>query len=345
MLTSNRRSIRDNRHPNPTPADNALLNVIGDFGAFEFPLASRYRFHAKLGSGATGVVYRALDLRLGRTVAIKVLHRVITQELGIARFQAEVRLAAALRHDAIAVIHDYDESEDRLYYVMEFIAGETLRTRIETETRLPLNAAVRIVRQIGDALEYAHDHGVVHRDVKPENIMLAGDRAWLVDFGLAIAIGTLDKDRLTASGLTVGTPAYMSPEQAAGERAIGPATDQYALGCVLFEMLTGSPPFAGPTAGAIIGRQLSEVPPRVRSVRRDITRTLDDTVARALKKDPSDRFPRVGDFVDAVCPSADRGAASETAAPTRVTLRHGIVAAIALVAVILGVLSYVAFRR
>jgi serine/threonine protein kinase len=222
--------------------------VIGKFGPFEFTLSERYRFEEELGRGAMGTVYRAKDVRLGRPVAIKILHPALTNELGVSRFQSEIRIAASLHHPNIVGVHESGEADGRLFYVMDYLGGETLRARLKREKQLSPEDALKIVDDLAEGLQYAHDHGVVHRDVKPENIILAEDHACLVDFGLALALGDVDAQRLTASGLSVGTPHYLSPEQASAEREIGPRADQYALACVLFEMLVGEPPFTGPTA-------------------------------------------------------------------------------------------------
>jgi serine/threonine-protein kinase len=271
--------------------------VVGRFGSFEFPMADRYQFEAELGRGSMGTVYRARDLRLGRLVAIKMLHRVLTNELGVARFRSEVRIAAGLRHPNIVSLHEFDEVDDRLFYVMDYLEGESLRDRLRREKQLSMDEALRITRAVGEALQYAHDHDVIHRDIKPENIMLSDGRAWIVDFGLARAVGQIDPERLTSSGITVGTPQYLSPEQASAQKDVGPAADQYSLACVLYEMLIGRPPFDGPTAAAISTRHVREVPARVRSLRRSVPAGLDAAIARALEKDARDRFASVADFL------------------------------------------------
>jgi serine/threonine protein kinase len=278
------------------------IDVIAKFGSFEYALADHFQFERELGHGAMGTVYLAHDTRLERPVAIKVLHRVLTNELGIARFQSEVRIAAALHHPGIVGIHEYDEVDDRLFYVMDYLAGESLRARIKRDRQLSIDDALAITTQVADGLQYAHDNGVVHRDVKPENIVLSEGRAWLVDFGLALAISRIDAKRLTATGITVGTPQYLSPEQAAAEKSIGPAADQYALACVLYEMLVGEPPFNGPTATAIAARHIIEVPSLLRERRRDTPVEVEAAVARALRKNPVDRFASISEFAEALRP-------------------------------------------
>ncbi len=271
-------------------------SVTPQFGPFEEPLADRYRFEAELGRGGMGTVYRARDLRLERLVAIKVLHPALTTEVGVARFQFEIRIAAGLRHAHIVAVHDSGEAAGYLYYVMDFVDGETLRARIKREKQMGVDDSLKIIGEVAEGLQYAHDHSVVHRDVKPENIILSDGHACVVDFGLARALDSVDEHRLTASGLAVGTPHYLSPEQAAAEKDVGPKADQYALACVLYEMLAGEPPFTGPTASAIAMRHLTEVPVRIARRRRNVTRSIDESVARALEKVPADRFVSMRDF-------------------------------------------------
>ncbi|MEO8333531.1 MAG: protein kinase [bacterium] len=273
--------------------------MIGKFGPFEFPLANRYRFEAELGRGAMGVVYRAQDVTLDRPVAIKMLHPSLTNEVGVSRFQSEIRIAANLRHRNLIAVHDSGEADGRLYYVMDYIGGETLRTYLQREKQLSNDEALRIVADVAEALEVAHAQGIVHRDVKPENILLAEGRACLLDFGLARIISDVDAQRLTASGLAVGTPHYLSPEQASAERMIGPKADQYALACVLYEMLVGEPPFTGPTASSIAIRHIAEPPPPMRSRRPSVTRNIETAVRKAMQKVPADRFADVMAFVAA----------------------------------------------
>ena len=178
--------------------------LIAKFGSFENALAERYRFEEELGRGAMGTVYRATDVRLGRPVAIKLLHPMLTNELGAARFQSEIRIAAGLHHPNIVGVHDSGEADGRLFYVMDYLGGETLRARLKREKQLSVDDALSIVEQVASGIQYAHDHGIVHRDVKPENIILAQGQASVLDFGLARALSDVDTDRLTASGLAVG---------------------------------------------------------------------------------------------------------------------------------------------
>ena len=270
--------------------------MIAKFGTFEYALAERYRFEDELGRGAMGIVYRATDVRLGRPVAIKLLHPALTNELGVARFESEIRIAAGLHHPNIVGVHDSGESDGRLFYVMDYLGGETLRARLEREKQLPVDDALSIVEQVAAGLQYAHDHGIVHRDVKPENILVVDGRACIMDFGLARALSGVDAQRLTASGLAVGTPHYLSPEQASAEKEVGPKADQYALACVLYEMLAGEPPFTGPTASAIAMRHITEQPAPLRSRRRSAPIGVERAVLRAMEKVPSDRFATITEF-------------------------------------------------
>ncbi len=247
-----------------------------------------------------GTVYLAKDVKLGRAVAIKVLHPMLTNELGIARFQSEIRIAAGLHHANIISVHDSGEADGRLYYVMDYLGGETLRDRLNREKQLSVEDALGIVEHVASGLQYAHGHGVVHRDIKPENILLAEGRACVVDFGLARALGDVDAQRLTASGLSVGTPHYLAPEQAAAERDVGPKADQYALACVLYEMLVGEPPFTGPTATSIAMRHITEEPRPMDRRRRSTPPAVTAAVMRAMEKVPADRFASVQEFAAAL---------------------------------------------
>ncbi|MGH7512508.1 MAG: serine/threonine-protein kinase, partial [Gemmatimonadales bacterium] len=224
-------------------------------------LRDRYVLDRELGRGGMATVYLAQDLRHDRPVALKVLHPDLAQTLGPERFQREIRLAARLQHPHILTVLDSGEAAGRLWFTMPFVEGESLRGRLTREKQLPLDAALRIATEAARALEYAHKHGVVHRDIKPENILLTADGSTLVaDFGIARALAAQEGDRLTETGLAIGTPAYMSPEQAAGDKAIDARTDIYSLGAVLYEMLAGEPPFTGPTAQAIVARVMTEEP-------------------------------------------------------------------------------------
>src|SRR5512141_2155051 len=222
-------------------------------------LADRYRIERELGAGGMATVYLAHDLRHDRKVALKVLRPELSAILGAERFLHEIKTTANLQHPHILPLHDSGEADGLVYYVMPYVEGESLRDRLNREKQLPVEDAVRIAREVADALEYAHQHGIVHRDIKPENILLHGGHAMVADFGIALAASRSDGgSRMTETGMSLGTPHYMAPEQAMGEREITPRADIYALGCVLYEMLAGEPPFMGPTAQAIIARVMTE---------------------------------------------------------------------------------------
>ncbi len=209
-------------------------------------LADSYRIERQLGRGGMATVFLAHDLRHDRPVALKVLHPDLAQALGPDRFLREIRLCARLQHPHILVVHDSGGADGLLWFTMPFIDGETLRERLQREHQLPLEDALRITREVADALHYAHQHGVIHRDIKPENILLSGAHALVADFGVARALSAESEERLTETGITLGTPQYMSPEQAMAQRDVDQRTDVYALGCVLYEMLVGEPPYTGP---------------------------------------------------------------------------------------------------
>jgi serine/threonine protein kinase len=220
----------------------------------------------------------------------------LTTEVGIRRFQSEIRIVAGLQHPNIVAVHDCGEADGRLFYVMDFLEGETLRARIAREKQLAVDVACRITEEVADALACAHDHHVVHRDIKPENVILTAHGARIVDFGLARVVDAVDSDRLTASGITVGTPKYLSPEQARAEKDTGPAADQYALACILYEMLAGEPPFDGPDATAIAMRHAHAVPTPLLLRRESTPATVHAAVMRALAKLPAERYADIREF-------------------------------------------------
>jgi serine/threonine-protein kinase len=267
-------------------------------------LGDRYELLHELGRGGMATVYLARDLRHQREVAIKVLHAELSAVLGTDRFEREIELTARLQHPHILPLFDSGSAAGRLYYVMPFVGGETLRARLERERQLPVQDAVRLAREIAEALAYAHDRGIVHRDVKPENILLqpgaSGDHALVADFGIALAVQQAAGERLTHTGLSIGTPQYMAPEQAMGERDLDARVDVYALGAVLYEMLAGEPPFTGPTAQAILARVLTEEPRPVATLRRSVPAHVESAVQTALEKLPADRFVSVTAFAVAL---------------------------------------------
>jgi serine/threonine-protein kinase len=265
-------------------------------------LQDRYVLEREIGRGGMATVYLAHDVRHKRPVALKVLHSELAAALGPERFQREIEIAARLQHPHILTVLDSGEASGRLWFTMPFVEGESLRTRLRRERQLPVDDALRIAREAARALDHAHRHGIVHRDVKPENILLTGDGSTLVaDFGIARALSGGD-ERLTPSGLAVGTPAYMSPEQASGDKALNARSDVYSLGCVLYEMLAGEPPFTGPTAQAIAARRLGGVVPSVRELRPAVDAALDESIRRALAPVPADRFGGMAQFARALEP-------------------------------------------
>ncbi|HTS89360.1 MAG TPA: protein kinase [Gemmatimonadales bacterium] len=258
-------------------------------------LADRYRIEHELGQGGMATVYLAHDLKHDRPVALKVLRPELAASLGSERFEREIRLAARLQHPHLLSVHDSGEAAGHLWFTMPYVDGESLRDRLLRQRQLGIEDALRITREAAQALQYAHDHDVIHRDIKPENLLLTTDGATLVaDFGIARALRA--DERLTDAGLSVGTPAYMSPEQASGDESVDPRTDIYSLGCVLYEMLAGEPPFTGPTAQAIMARRLTERAPSVRRLRPTVPESVNQALERALAPLPADRYGTVAEF-------------------------------------------------
>ncbi len=263
-------------------------------------------------------VFLARDLKHERPVALKVLHPELSAVLGPDRFLREVKVTAQLQHPHILPLFDSGKAGDLVFYVMPFIEDASLRALLEREKQLPVDQAVRIATEVADALDYAHRRGIVHRDIKPENILLHAGTALLADFGIALATG--DSERLTETGLAVGTPEYMSPEQATADRNPDGRSDIYALGCVLYEMLAGEPPHTGRTAQAIIARSVIEEPRRLRAVRPSVPAYVDAAVHTALAKLPADRFPTAAAFAKAL--TTDAGAAPASALAERWQKNH-----------------------
>jgi eukaryotic-like serine/threonine-protein kinase len=273
-----------------TPAERLTAALVG-----------HYQIEREIGEGGMATVYLAHDLRHQRKVALKVLRPELSAILGGERFLHEIRTTANLQHPHILPLHDSGEADGIVYYVMPFVQGESLRARLQREKQLPVEDAVRIAREVADALDYAHRHGIVHRDIKPENILLHDGRAQVADFGIALAVSSAGGGtRMTETGMSLGTPNYMSPEQAMGERDISAKSDIYALGCVLYEMLAGEPPFTGPTAQAIIARVVTEEPRSLVVQRRTIPPHVDAVVRKALEKLPADRFSSAAQFATAL---------------------------------------------
>jgi serine/threonine protein kinase len=263
-------------------------------------LADRYRIEHELGAGGMATVYLAHDLKHDREVAIKVLHPDLVAALGGERFLSEIKTTAKLQHPHILPLLDSGEADGLLYYVMPLVTGETLRARLERERQLPIADAVRIAREVAGALDYAHRHGVIHRDIEPENILLHDGSALVADFGISLAVQTAAGSRMTQTGLSLGTPQYMSPEQAMGERTIDARSDVYALGAVTYEMLTGQPPFTGATVQAIVAKVLTERATSIRTTRDTVPAHVEAAVMTALAKLPADRFADARSFADAL---------------------------------------------
>jgi serine/threonine-protein kinase len=279
-------------------------------------LAHRYVIERELGAGGMATVYLARDLKHDRKVALKVLRSELAAVIGAERFLAEIKTTANLQHPHILPLHDSGEAGGLVFYVMPYVEGESLRDRLTRETQLPVDEAVRLTCEVASALDYAHRKGVVHRDIKPENILLHDGRAMVADFGIALAVFRSDGGtRMTETGMSLGTPHYMSPEQAMGEREITAKSDVYALGCVLYEMLTGEPPFTGPTAQAIVARVMTEEPRSLTLQRRTIPPHVEAAVHKALAKLPADRFAGAAPFADALT--------NPTLAPTAVAAAPG----------------------
>src|ERR1700716_4000807 len=273
-------------------------------------IADRYEIERELGHGAMATVYLAKDLKHNREVAVKVLLADVGFALGPERFRREIDLASHLSHPHILPIYDSGEADGELYYVMPFVAGESLRARLNRERQLPLDEALRITCEVASALDHSHRRGIVHRDIKPENILLEDGQAMVADFGIARAVDAIGEGKLTSTGVSLGTPTYKSPEQGMADPGLDGRSDIYSLGCVLYEMLAGQPPFTGRTSQALIARHSLDQVPSLSVVRQSIPEDVEDAVLRALEKVPADRFATAADFADAL--QACRGTGART---------------------------------
>ena len=262
-------------------------------------LSDRYAIEGEIGRGGMATVFAARDLRHSRDVAIKVLHPELAAVVGPERFRREIEIIARLDHPHILPLYESGEVGGLLYYVMPRVAGESLRDLLDREGPLATERALRIAREVADGLQFAHAAGIVHRDIKPSNIMLSSGHARVADFGVAGSVDRDGEDRLTATGLAVGSPAYMSPEQAGGE-PVDRRTDIFSLGCVLFEMLAGEPPFTGDNPRMVHARRLSERPASLTLLRNTVPGALDSVVRKSLAVEPADRFQTAGELQDAV---------------------------------------------
>ncbi len=298
-------------------------------------LAEHYAVDRELGRGGMATVYLAEDLKHGRRVAIKIVRPELAETLGPARFLREIRIAARLTHPNILPLHESGEADGVLFYVMPYVAGESLRDRLRREGQLPIEDAVRIAREVAQGLAYAHTEDVVHRDIKPENILLEAGQAVIADFGLARAIHASVQDELSSAGLAVGTPAYMSPEQTAGGSQVDGRSDIYSLGCVLYEMLAGEPPFSGASAQAIAAKHLQQAPPPLHTVRPHVPGPLEAAVNRALEKIPGDRFQTAEEFAGALSATHSPGPARTSMGPASRLVVATLIAALLIVGLLM----------
>ncbi|HEY4099323.1 MAG TPA: protein kinase [Gemmatimonadales bacterium] len=302
-------------------------------------LADRYTIERELGAGGMATVYLAHDIKHDRKVAIKVLRPELAAVIGAERFLSEIKTTANLQHPHILSLFDSGTVDGTVFYVMPFVDGESLRDRLAREKQLPIADAVRIASETADALQYAHQHGVIHRDIKPENILLHGGHALVADFGIALAASKTGGARMTETGMSLGTPQYMSPEQAMGERELDARTDVYALGCTTYEMLTGEPPFTGPTAQAIVAKVMTAEPVDAATLRKSIPADVADAVHTAMQKLPADRFASAAEFAAALQGQGGPQRTTTMRAAARPAARPGgLVAALAGAVVVLAAL-------
>lgn len=302
-------------------------------------LADRYRIGRELGAGGMATVYLAQDLKHGREVAIKVLRPELGAALGSERFLREIATTASLRHPNILPLFDSGEADGHLFYVMPYVEGETLRDRMDRERQLPLEDALQIAREVAEALGYAHARGVVHRDIKPENVLLESGHAVVADFGIARAVDAASGPQLTETGLAIGTPSYMSPEQAVAE-TVDARSDLYSLGAVLYEMLAGEPPYTGPTAQAVFAKRLMDPVPRVTTLRETVPPHVEQLLLRAMAKSPADRMSTAAEFVRGLDPAAGSSAAAAAGRARPAWTRWALGAAASLTLVVATVSAY-----
>ena len=291
------------------------MSILDTLERLQTQLVNRYLIERELGKGGMATVYLARDLRHDREVAIKVLHPELAASIGKERFEREIRLSAKLQHPHILGLIDSGEADGLLYYVMPFVRGESLRDRLEREGQLPIEDAVQIAHEVADALGHAHAQDIIHRDIKPENILLSGGHALVADFGIARAATEAGGQKLTQTGMAVGTPVYMAPEQSVGH-GIGPSSDLYSLGCVLYEMLAGEPPFTAKNPQALMARHAMEAVPSIRIVRNTVPEEIEDTIFAAMAKVPADRPQTAAQFAELL------GAPLGATASMRATIRH-----------------------
>jgi serine/threonine-protein kinase len=291
-------------------------------------LEGRYRIESELGEGGMATVYLADDLKHERKVALKVLKPELAAVVGAERFLAEIKTTANLQHPHVLPLFDSGEADGFLFYVMPYVEGETLRARLERERQIPVDEAVRITSDVAEALHHAHQHGVIHRDIKPANILLSSGRPLVADFGIAFAVSTAGGGRLTETGLSMGTPYYMSPEQASADQSPRASSDVYSLGCVLYEMLVGEPPFTGSSAQAVLAKILTAEAPSAARARASIPPNVDAAIRKAIERLPADRFKGAQRGVTRSCVRARNGRVDPTSTDSDtkgrpVACRHG----------------------
>ena len=282
------------RFPDPMASVTAVREVLAE------ALRDCYSLERQLAQGGMATVYLARDLHQGQSVAIKVMHPKVAATIGAERFLREIAIARSMAHPLIVPVCDSGNVSGVLYYIMPYVEGDSLYQRLERERRLSLEEALQITHDVASALGYAHSRGVLHRDVKPENILLAGGRAMVADFGLARAIGSADYQKLTETGVIVGSVHYMSPEQLLESRDLDQRADIYGLGCILYEMLTGEPPYSGVSLTALVARILRAPVPSVRRLVGSVPSVVDDAIARALAKSAAGRFAAMPEFAAAL---------------------------------------------
>jgi len=308
-------------------------------------LDGRYAVEREIGQGGMATVFLARDVKHGRRVAVKVLHPDLAAALGAERFLAEIKTTANLQHPHILPLHDSGAADGFLFYVMPYVEGESLRARLTRERQLPMDDALRVTQQVASALDYAHRHGVIHRDVKPENILIHERSALVADFGIALAVQSAGGQRMTQTGLSLGTPQYMSPEQAMGERTIDGRSDIYSLAAVTYEMLTGDPPFTGSSVQAIVAKVLSERPTPLRMLRDTVSPAVEHAVLTALAKLPADRYATPADFAAALTTQPTSSTQWTAPARKRSRLRDPVVAVLGAAAIFLGIATAVLATR
>jgi eukaryotic-like serine/threonine-protein kinase len=334
------RCIVDSSRCAQTVPVDSKNHMAADSGRLAAALADRYRIERELGAGGMATVYLAHDLKHDRRVALKVLKPELAAVLGADRFIIEIRTTAALQHPHILPLFDSGEADGFLFYVMPFIDGETLRSKLDRDTQLGVDESVKMATSIADALDYAHRNGVIHRDIKPENILLHEGRPMVADFGIALAVSAAAGGRMTETGLSLGTPHYMSPEQATAEREISARSDVYSLASVLYEMLAGNPPHVGASAQQIIMKIITESAAPVTQYRKSVPRNVAAALAQALEKLPADRFESARQFGQALGdPHFTTGAGGSSVASAGARVRTPSARALAIAAVVLMALS------